>query len=244
MERLQKVMAHGGVASRRTCEEIILAGRVTVNGHVVQDMGIKVGPKDIIAIDGKTLDIEKEPLVYLILHKPKGCITTVSDPQKRTTVMDLLTKVPYRIYPVGRLDYDTQGLLLLTNDGDLSYILTHPKYGVEKTYRAVVWGIPSGKALDKLQKGVSLEDGVTSPAKVRLIKKGTQSEIELIIHEGKKRQVRRMLQAVGHSVVSLKRTRFGPLSLEGLTPGQYRYLTQEEIAVLKKKQQSISLRKT
>jgi len=244
MERLQKVMARRGVASRRRCEELISSGRVTVNGRVVSEMGIKVSPEDVIAVDGRVLEAEREPLVYLLMNKPKGYVTTVRDPQGRTTVMDLLPEVKYRVYPVGRLDYDTEGLLLLTNDGELSYALTHPSHGVDKTYQAVVWGIPSQESLDKLKKGIRLEDGWTAPAKVKLLKKGQQSEIELVIHEGKKRQVRRMLKAVGHPVISLKRTSFGPLSLDKLAPGEYRYLTREEVESLKKIQTAVLAKKS
>ncbi len=233
MERLQKVMASRGVASRRECEKMILAGRVSVNGNVVVEMGTKVEPGDCITVDGRELPPDREPLVYLILNKPRGCVTTVKDPQGRTTVMDLLDNLERRIYPVGRLDYDTEGLLLLTNDGDLSYALTHPSHEVDKTYLAVVKGVPSGFVLDKLRLGIDLEDGKTSPAKVSVLKTGPQSEILLTIHEGKNRQVRRMLEAIGYPAVSLKRTHFGPLSLQGLSTGKYRHLTTPEIKALK-----------
>lgn len=233
MERLQKVMARRGVASRRACEKLILAGRVSVNGNVVTAMGTKVKPGDIIAVDGQELPPDREPLVYLMLNKPKGCVTTVKDPQGRTTVMDLLDNQKQRIYPVGRLDYDTEGLLLLTNDGELSYALTHPSHEVDKTYLAVVKGMLSSSALDKLRSGIELEDGKTSPAKVSILKLGNQSKISLTIHEGKKRQVRRMLEAVDYPVISLTRTHFGSLSLQGLDAGKYRHLTKEEIKALK-----------
>lgn len=243
MERLQKVMASRGVGSRRACEELILAGRVAVNGEIVKEMGTKVGEDDIIAVDGRELTSSHEPLVYLMLNKPKGCVTTVSDPQGRKTVMDLIPDVQYRVYPVGRLDFDTEGLLLLTNDGDLSYVLTHPSHGVEKTYLAVVRGTPSEEAIQQLKRGILLDDGMTSPAQVKLLKRGSRSEILLTIHEGRKRQVRRMLQAVGHPVVSLRRIKFGPLSLNGLPPGKYRYLSTQEIWALKAQQGPVLSRK-
>lgn len=239
MERLQKVMASRGVASRRACEEMIVAGRVAVNGKIVTEMGTKVGPGDIIAVDGEELPSEKDPLVYLMLNKPRGCVTTVKDPQGRTTVIDVLDNQEYRVFPVGRLDFDTEGLLLLTNDGDLSFALTHPSHGVDKTYQAVVYGTPSKAELDRLRFGIELEDGKTAPAKIQVLKRGPQSEIRLTIHEGKKRQVRRMLQEIGHPVISLKRTHFGPLSLQGLNPGQYRHLSPNEIRDLKAIEKSV-----
>lgn len=233
MERLQKVMASRGVASRRACEDLILAGRVRVNGKIVREMGTKVSQGDIIAVDGRELSAKKDPPVYVILNKPKGFVTTVKDPEGRSTVMDLVSKLGARVYPVGRLDYDTEGLLILTNDGDMSYALTHPSHGVDKTYVARVWGTPTREALKKLRSGVELEDGLTAPARVKLLRRGRQSEIELIIHQGKKRQVRRMLEAVGHPVIGLRRTRFGPLSVQGIPPGKYRHLTLDEIRALK-----------
>ena len=233
MERLQKVMARRGVASRRECEELILAGRVTVNGENVRELGTKVSAGDLITVDGKKLEEEKMQRVYILLNKPKGYVTTVKDPEGRRTVMDLVSGVKERIYPVGRLDYDTEGLLLLTNDGEIGFALTHPSHRVDKTYIAKVGGIPSRGALEALARGVKLEDGVTAPAQVRLLSRGRQSQVELTIHQGKKRQVRRMLQAVGHPVISLRRVRFGPLTLEGLAPGSYRHLTHKEITALK-----------
>lgn len=232
MERLQKVMARRGVASRRECEELILAGRVTVNGETVRELGTKVNTGDSITVDGKKLE-EENARIYILLNKPKGYVTTVKDPEGRRTVMDLVSGVKDRIYPVGRLDYGTEGLLLLTNDGEMGFALTHPSHKVDKTYIAKVWGMPSREALEALGRGVKLEDGVTAPAQVKLLSRGRQSQVELIIHQGKKRQVRRMLQAVGHPVISLRRVRFGPLTLEGLAPGSYRHLTHKEITALR-----------
>ena len=232
MERLQKVMARRGVASRRECEELILAGRVTVNGETVRELGTKVNTGDSITVDGKKLE-EENARIYILLNKPKGYVTTVKDPEGRRTVMDLVSGVKDRIYPVGRLDYDTEGLLLLTNDGEMGFALTHPSHKVDKTYIAKVWGMPSREALEALGRGVKLEDGMTAPAQVKLLSRGRQSQVELIIHQGKKRQVRRMLQAVGHPVISLRRVRFGPLTLDGLAPGSYRHLTHKEITALR-----------
>lgn len=232
MERLQKVMARRGVASRRKCEELIQAGRVTVNGKIVRELGAKVSAGDRISVDGWEFK-EDAPRVYILLNKPKGYVTTASDPEGRKTVLDLLSGIQDRVFPVGRLDYDTEGLLLLTNDGELSFALTHPKYGVDKTYTARVWGVPSESKLQELSRGIMLEDGITAPAKVKLLSRGRQSEVQISIHQGKKRQVRRMLQAVGHRVVSLRRIRFGPLNLGGLPLGSFRHLTRQEVAALK-----------
>jgi len=239
LERLQKVLARYGVASRRRCEELILAGRVRVNGKIVTQLGTKVDvERDFIEVDGKPLQREEEK-VYIILYKPKGYLTTVRDPQGRKTVMDLVKGVKERIYPVGRLDCDTEGLLLLTNDGDLSFTLTHPSHRVEKTYLAVVKGTPSKAQLERLRRGVILEDGKTAPAGVRLLRPGRQAEVEITIHEGRKRQVRRMFDAIGHPVLYLRRVRFGPLKLEGLKPGQYRRLGDKEVRQLKKLEKSV-----
>lgn len=226
MERLQKELAARGVASRRKAEELILAGRVMVNGKIIRTLGVKVEPADKIQVDGKT--ISKEPLAYLLLNKPPGYVTTAKDPQGRPTVLDLIIS-PFRLFPVGRLDYDTRGLLLLTNDGELANILTHPRHGVEKTYRAKVHGLPTTGELDKLKRGIRLSDGPTKPAKVRMV--GRQKEnaiLELTIGEGRKRQVRRMCQAIGHGVIELTRISFGPLHLGSLPLGATRELTEQE----------------
>ncbi|GAW91013.1 pseudouridine synthase [Calderihabitans maritimus] len=234
MERLQKVLAKAGIASRRKSEELIKAGRVKVNGEVVTRLGTKVDPvADKIEVDGKPVPAG-EPKIYIMLNKPRGYVTTVSDPQGRNTVMDLVKDVPQRIYPVGRLDYDTEGLLLLTNDGDLAYALTHPRHEVEKTYLALVQGHPGEKALERLRSGVLLEDGWTSPAKVRLLRREKGNTwLEIKIHEGRNRQVRRMCDAVGHRVLRLKRTAVADLYLGNLRVGRYRSLTTKEIRKLK-----------
>lgn len=234
MERLQKVMARAGVASRRKSEEIIKAGRVEVNGEVITELGTKVdSADDIIKVDGEK--IEQEEKVYILLNKPPEVITTVDDPQGRRTVIDLID-TEKRIYPVGRLDYDVKGLLLLTNDGDVTYALTHPSHQVGKKYIATVEGVPSEEALDKLAAGVELSDGKTAPAEVELVAgMSSQAIISLVIYEGRKNQVKRMCKQVGHPIKELKRIKVGPLELDAsLKPGQYRYLQEEEVAELKK----------
>lgn len=234
MERLQKVLAHAGVASRRKAEALILEGRVAVDGQVVKELGVRVDPlRQRILVDG--IPIEAEAKVTYILNKPKGTLSSVRDPQGRPTVRDLLRNVPERVYPVGRLDADTSGVLLLTNDGELSFRLTHPRYGVEKVYHALVAGRVSDVTLRQLAEGVQLEDGVTAPAKARpLWRKERQSLIELSLIEGRNRQVRRMCQAVGHPVIELTRVRFASLSASGLQPGQYRQLRPEELNRLRR----------
>jgi len=235
MERLQKVLAQAGVASRRRCEELIRQGAVSVNGQVVREVGTKVDPeRDRIEVNGKPVALERH--VYLILHKPKGVITSLHDPQGRPVVTDLLKGVKERVYPVGRLDYDTSGLLIMTNDGELAHRLAHPSYEIDKVYRAWVKGVPSPEKLRMLADGVRLEDGMTSPGKAKLLQvsaDGRKALIELIIHEGRNRQVRRMCEAVGHPVLTLERVRIGFLTLKGLASGEFRHLTAEEVARLK-----------
>lgn len=231
--RLQKYLAHMGVASRRHAEDLIRSGRVKVNGQVVTVMGFKIEPgRDEVTVDGRPVN-EPERKVYVLLYKPSGYVTTVKDPQGRPTVLDLLRDVPGRIYPVGRLDYATEGLLLLTNDGDLTLRLTHPRYRIPKTYLALVEGVPGDKTVARLRRGVELEDGPTSPAEVeiRRIKDG-RALLKLTLREGRKREVRRMLAAVGHPVKWLKRIKFAFLTLGDLKPGEYRYLAPHEVARL------------
>ncbi|MFO7820170.1 MAG: pseudouridine synthase [Halanaerobacter sp.] len=232
MERLQKVMAKAGVDSRRKCEEIIEAGRVKVNGDLVTELGTKVDPKeDQIVVDGK--EIEKEKLVYILLNKPAGFITTVDDPKDRNTVMDLID-VKQRVYPVGRLDQDTEGLLLLTNDGDVSYALTHPSHKVAKKYLATVEGVPNKNKLKSLEEGIKLSDGWTAPAESELVMDfNNKAIVSITLYEGRNRQVRRMFKAVGNPVQDLKRIKVGPLSLDdNLKLGQSRYLRKDEIEEL------------
>lgn len=248
-ERLHKVLARCGVASRRKAEELIAQGRVHVNGEVVTGMGIKVDDTDEIKVDGRRLLAPN--LVYVLLHKPKGYVTTLSDPQRRQTILDLLPDMGTALKPVGRLDMDTSGLLLCTNDGELIARLTHPRYGVEKEYVAVVKGIVVEKTLQKLRKGVYLAEekrpGVepkarparpkkTAPAGAEVISTDTdreESTLSLVLHEGQNRQVRRMCLAVGHPVRSLKRVRMGFLTLGKLAPGKVRLLSKPEVKRLR-----------
>lgn len=234
-ERLQKILAAHGIASRRKCEELILAGRVQVNGQIVKELGYKADQqKDRIEVDGKR--IKEVDLRYILFYKPTGVITSMKDPQGRKVVTDFVASLKERVYPVGRLDYDTSGLLLMTNDGELANQIAHPRFEMDKVYVATVKGIPGTKALETLRKGVRLEDGLTSPAQVKVEsideQKG-QAVIQLTIHEGRNRQVRRMCEAVGHRVLKLKRIQLGFLTLGNLRPGQYRHLTNEEVAKLK-----------
>lgn len=233
MERLQKVMAKAGIASRRKCEDLIAAGQVKVNGITVTEAGLKVDPeKDQIEVSGRRIGLEEK--VYYLLNKPVGYITSVGDPRNRKTVIDLMKGIPERIFPVGRLDYDTSGLLLLTNDGDLAFRMTHPSHEMEKEYVALVKGTIDGIKLDQLRKGILLEDGWTAPARARLLgENGGNSILQLGIHEGRNRQVRRMCDAIGHPVIQLKRTRIAFLTLGDLKTGEYRPLKREEIKKLK-----------
>lgn len=233
MERLQKVMAQAGIASRRKSEEWIREGRVRVNGEKVTELGRRVDPDfDVIEVNGSQIHAENKR--YFLFYKPKGVITSMSDPKGRPVVADFFREVKERVYPVGRLDYDTEGLLLLTNDGEMAHGLTHPRHEVNKVYQARVKGIPKQRDLQRLMSGVKLSDGWTAPAKARMIKafKG-ESLIELSLHEGRNRQVRRMCDAVGHPVIHLKRIRLAFLTLDGLSSGGYRELKAREVARLK-----------
>ncbi len=234
LERLQKFLAQAGVASRRKSEELIKQGRVKVNGKVVTELGTKINPNaDKIHIDGRLLE-SKEEHIYILLNKPKGYISTVKDTHGRKTVMELIPKTFARLYPIGRLDSLTTGLLLLTNDGELTYKLTHPKHELSKTYRTVVKGKLTLDAITSLEKGIKLDDGITAPAKVNVIEiKEGNTLVEITIHEGKNRQVRRMFDAVGFPVLKLKRVSIGFLNLKGVAPGKYRNLTTYEINKLK-----------
>ncbi len=235
LERLQKIIAQAGIASRRDAEELIKTGRVTVNGKVVTELGTKVEPKrDRVAVDNKLIKAEK--YLYILLNKPKGVITALEDPQGRKTVADLVADIPERIYPVGRLDYNTEGLLIMTNDGDLTNSLTHPSHEIAKTYLAKVHGYPREEKLDKLRVGIKLEDGVTAPAKIHVVDVDQEKELttlEIVIYEGKNRQIRRMCETIGHPVKTLKRIKISFLTLEGLRRGQYRHLLAGEVEELK-----------
>ena len=237
LERLQKIMAACGVASRRKAEEIIAAGRVTLNGKVVTEQGTKADPEgDLICVDGVPLK-KKERLLYFMLHKPKGYVTTVSDPEGRPTVMELMKNCPERVYPVGRLDYASEGLLLMTNDGALAQKLMKAGSHAPKTYLVKISGKPDERALARLRAGITIEreDGTrvkTSPAKIRLMEDGANPWYEVILIEGRNRQIRRMFQSVGFLVEKIKRVQLGPLVLD-VAPGKYRALTVREVAKLK-----------
>ena len=228
-ERLQKVLARAGVASRRASEELIGAGRVTVNGDPAR-LGQRVDPEqDHVAVDGVPIGV-RPGLVYYLLNKPRGVVSTASDPEGRPTVTGLVPGEP-RVHPVGRLDADSEGLLLLTNDGELTHRLTHPSFGVEKEYLVSVAGKPSAGAIRSLRSGVQLDDGLTAPARVSQVE---PSLLRITIHEGRKRQVRRMCEMVGHPVTRLVRTRIGPLRDPGLSPGAWRALTTAEVRRLER----------
>mgnify|MGYP006091950313 CR=1 FL=1 len=228
-ERLQKVLARFGIGSRRTCELLISAGRVTVDGEIAQ-LGRKVRPL-IVKIEVDNVAIGVRPgLVYYLLNKPKGVITTAKDPQGRSTILELVPESP-RVFPVGRLDIATEGLIILTNDGELTNYLTHPSFGIEKEYLAEVEGKPTPSAVRRLREGVVLEDGITAPARVNLL---DESIIRMVIHEGKNRQIRRMCEEVGHPVKRLIRVRIGPLADPALKPGIFRELTDGEMLSVRK----------
>jgi 23S rRNA pseudouridine2605 synthase len=224
--RLNDYLARAGIASRRGADELIKAGRVTVNGEPGQ-LNTFVQSRDRVEVDGER--VELQPLSYVLLHKPAGAVTTARDPEGRRTVVELVDHSA-RVVPVGRLDADTTGVLLLTNDGELAHRLAHPRYEVEKVYEAEVEGDPADEVLDRLRKGIQLDDGPTSPAQARRLGPG---RVELAIHEGRKHQVKRMLAAVGHPVTRLHRSRYAGLTLEGLEPGQWRELEPSEVERLR-----------
>jgi 23S rRNA pseudouridine2605 synthase len=226
--RLNAFLARAGVASRRRSDDLIRAGRVRVNGRPGQ-LNSVVGRRDSVEVDGKPVQLQ--PLTYVLLHKPADAVTTVRDPQRRRTVVDLVDH-PARVVPVGRLDADTTGVLLLTNDGDLAHRLAHPRYEIEKVYVADVEGEPDDTTLARLAKGITLDDGATAPARVRRI---GPSRIEVELHEGRKHQVKRMLEAVGHPVRRLHRPRYAGLTLDGLRAGQWRELEQDEVEELRRR---------
>ena len=235
-ERIQKILSKAGIASRRKAEEIIREGRVEVNGGVVT-LGMKADPeRDYIRVDGR-LVIKPEPKTYLMLNKPKGVLTTLEDPEGRLTIREFLRGVKLRVYPVGRLDFHSEGLLLITNDGELAFRIIHPSHKIPKTYLVKSKGIIEEEDLDKVRRGIMLEDALTAPARIKRIRiSGTErnSWLEVTIYEGRKRQIRRMLQGVGHPVLKLKRIRIDGIFLGDLPAGHWRYLTPEEVKRLKK----------
>jgi 23S rRNA pseudouridine2605 synthase len=251
VERLQKLLSSAGVASRRASEDLIRGGRVSVNGIIVTELGTKADPsEDDIRVDGRRIRVEARRL-YILLNKPRGYVTTRRDPQGRPTVLDLVKNVREYVYPVGRLDYDSEGLLILTNDGDLAARLTHPRHEVERVYEARVRGVPDGHALERLARGIVIDGRRTAPARVRLVQQRSpqqhgrnpaqamgrtdqQSTVEIALHEGRQRQVRRMFDAVGHPVVRLRRVRIGPIEDRDLAPGRARPLTAQEVDKLKR----------
>jgi len=232
-ERLQKILSRAGIASRRAAEEIITAGRVSVNGVVVAELGAKADvEKDSITVDGREVGLGDDR-VYIVLYKPAGYMTTLKDPQGRPLVTDLLKGVRERVYPVGRLDYNTEGLLLLTNDGEWANAMAHPRHEVDKEYHVRVRGVVSAPQMDALRSGVALDDGKTAPAAVSVVRESENNTwLSITIHEGRYRQVRRMCEAVGLTVVRLKRVRYCFLGLEGLKTGGYRFLAAEEASRL------------
>ncbi len=230
--RLQKYLAQCGVASRRTAEKLIGEGHVTVNGTVITEMGVKVTGKEKILVDGKPAKPESRK-IYIMIHKPTGVLSSAKDDRERVCVVDLVEGVDERLYPVGRLDYDSSGLLLLTNDGDFMQKMTHPSFEIWKTYEAVVKGTPNESHVKRFADGMELDDGKTLPALLTVIGyKGNNAIAEVRIREGRNRQVRRMMEKIGHPVVSLKRTAFGSLELGELKPGKWRHLTDKELAQL------------
>jgi len=238
VERLQKILSQAGVASRRASERLMLEGRVTVNGETIRELGTKADPsRDDIRVDGRRIT-RQETRRYILLNKPRGYMTTRSDPERRPTVIDLLRGVREYVYPVGRLDFDSEGLLLLTNDGDLAAMLTHPRHGVPRVYEATVLGQPDDHDLDRLRKGIVIEGEKTQPPEVRVLdspsKRGKRETSVLLftIREGRNRQVRKMCDAIGHPVDALRRVAIGPIRDSKLLPGRYRDLTSKEVSAL------------
>lgn len=228
-ERLQKILAGSGLCSRRQAEEFIKQGKVAVDGEVVREMGVKVDPEhQEITFEGKPL-FQVEKKVYFLLNKPKGYVTTLRDPQNRPIVTSLLPRSAERVFPVGRLDLDTEGALLLTNDGDFAQRVQHPSFEVTKTYVAKVTGTPSREKIARLEQGIEVEGKITAPARVKLLEKGPQARLEITIHEGRKRQVRKMFAAINHPVLELKRIAYGRLMLGSLPTGKYRTLSAKDL---------------
>jgi pseudouridine synthase len=234
--RLNKFLAHAGVFSRREADRAIEDGRVSVNGRAIDELGLRIDPaRDRVNVDGRLIRAGAEGPAYILLYKPRGSVVTVKDPLGRPTVMDLLPRLPVRVYPVGRLDAASEGVLLLTNDGATALRLMHPRYGVDKTYEVRVDGAVPEEDVDKLRKGIFLEGRRTAPARVHVMRRGRGwTLVQVVIHEGRKREIRKMFESLGFAVAGLLRVRFDGLTLDGLKPGQWRYLKKEEIEGLKK----------
>jgi len=234
--RLNKFLAHSGVCSRREADRLIEEGRVKVNGRAVDRLGLKIDPaRDRVDVGGRAVRGGDELPVYILLFKPAGRVVTVKDPFGRPTVMELLPRLPGRFYPVGRLDTDSEGALLLTNDGDMAFRLSHPKYEIGKVYEVKVEGVPAEEDLEKLRKGVFLEGRKTAPSRIQVLRRSLRKTLLRVeIHEGRKREIRKMFEAVGYPVTGLLRVQFAGLTLEGLRPGQWRYLKKAEVESLKK----------
>ena len=233
MERLQKIIAGSGICSRRKAEELILEGKVSVNGKIVTELGFKAGPEDEIRVDGRPL--KKEEKVVYLLNKPKNVISSVSDDRGRTAVTDLIES-EYRLFPLGRLDFDSSGLLLLSNDGELMQKLIHPKYGIEKTYEVTIDGLIRTDEIEQLQNGIRVEDYISAPARIKVIRRNENrytTSLEVTIHEGKNREIRKMFAAIGYTVTRLHRTREANIELGNLKSGEYRLLKPYEVKKLK-----------
>ena len=234
MDRVNKLLAQAGVASRRAVDGLIRQGRVTVNGTVVTELGVKIEPgRDAVKVDGRRIHLSPSTRVYLMLHKPGGVVTTLDDPEGRKTVRDLLRGIRGRVFPVGRLDYHSEGLLFLTNDGDWAQDLMHPERHVAKAYRVKVRGTPSESSLARLRAGVRLDGRRTAPAEFRVARAGTNAWLDVTLYEGRKNQIRRMLQSVGHPVGKLRRVSIGGVELGDLPAGRFRHLTELELRRLK-----------
>jgi 23S rRNA pseudouridine2605 synthase len=233
-KRLQKYIAESGIASRRKAEELIKQGRVKVNNIIVTEMGTKVTENDIVEVDGKKIK-QNEEKIYVALNKPTGYVTTAKDQFDRPAVVDLVKELNVRLFPVGRLDFDTSGLLILTNDGDITFKITHPKHEMKKVYKAEIKGSPEEKHIEMFENGIEIEDTVTAPAKLKIIKGyGNRTEVEITIHEGKNRQIRKMFEKLGFPVLKLRRIEIGKIKLGDLPEGKWRYLTQDEVKSLMK----------
>jgi pseudouridine synthase len=243
LSRLQKLISQAGVTSRRKAEEMILAGRVRVNGKIVRELGSKADPsKDTIEVDGLRIEPE-QPRIAVLLNKPDGYITSLSDPEGRPTVTKLVDDIPVRLYPVGRLDYHTEGLLILTNDGDLAQSIEHPSQHIEKVYIAKIKGVPEEKDLERMRRGMTIEGQKLLPAKVKIIEGQKNPWLEISLYEGRQNQIRKMFDAVGHSVIRLKRIAIGPLRDDTLQPGEYRFLNPRELKLFKQPEAKSGRRK-